>query len=135
MLKVAAEFAADYGVSDRLELRPGDMFDDPVPEGADVFLLSNILHDWDVPECRRLVSRLADALPRGGHLLIHDVFLNDTLDGPLHVALYSAALFCVTEGRAYSAGEFRRWLTEAGLSPSEIMPTLVHCGVLSGKRP
>jgi O-methyltransferase domain len=130
VLKVAAEMATTYGVADRLECRPGDMFVDPVPPGCDVMLLSNVLHDWDVPECRALLRRCANALPAGGRLLIHDVFLNDALDGPLPVALYSAALFSLTEGRAYSAAEYRGWLTEVGLSPRPIVPTLIHCGVL-----
>jgi len=47
-------------------------------------------------------------------------------------ALYSAALFNVTEGRAYSGGEYRAMLTSAGLEPGDIVPTLVHCGVLPG---
>lgn len=134
VLKVALEMAAAYGVLDRLDCRPGDMFRDPVPAGADVVLISNILHDWDVPECRALLARCAAALPHGGRLLIHDVFLNDALDGPLPIALYSAALFCLTEGRAYSAAEYRTWLTEAGLTPGAILPTLIHCGVLPGVR-
>jgi hypothetical protein len=99
---------------------------------ADVVLLSNVLHDWDVPECRLLVGRCAGALPSGGRLLVHDVFLNDALDGPLPVALYSAALFSLTEGRAYSAAEYRAWLTEAGLTPARVVPTLIHCGILTG---
>ena len=131
VLKVAAEFAASYGVANRLELHPGDMFADPLP-AADTILLSNILHDWDQPECRQLVQRCADALPMGGRLLIHDVFLNDNHDGPLPVALYSASLFSLTEGRAYSVREYREWLVAAGLTPGEVVPTLVHCGVLSG---
>jgi SAM-dependent methyltransferase len=135
VLKVAREMAEAHGVADRLEGRPGDMFRDPLPEGADVILLSNILHDWDVPECRALVRRCAEGLEPGGRLLIHDVFLNDTLDGPLPIALYSAALFRLTEGRAYSAGEYRAWMTEAGLDPGAVIPTLVHCGVLPGMRP
>jgi len=94
-------------------------------------LLSNVLHDWDVPECRALLRRCAERLPSGGRLLIHDVFLNDALDGPLPIALYSAALFCVTEGRAYSAAEYRTWLGEARLTPGAVVPTLVHCGVLA----
>jgi SAM-dependent methyltransferase len=134
VLKVAREFAAAYGVSDRLECSPGDMFADPIPAGCDVILLSNVLHDWDAPECAALVKRCAAALPAGGRLLIHDVFLNDDLDGPLPVALYSAALFSVTEGRAYSAAEYRRWMAEAGLVTGEIIPTLIHCGVLAGVR-
>jgi predicted O-methyltransferase YrrM len=133
VLKIAGEFAATYGVAERVECRAGDMFADVLPT-ADIVLLSNVLHDWDAPECRQLVSRCAAALPAGGELWIHDVFLNDALDGPLPIALYSAALFTLTEGRAYSAAEFRAWMADAGLATGEIVPTLVHCGVLVGKK-
>lgn len=130
VLKITREFAEKYGVADRLECRAGDMFADPLPTDCDVVLLSNVLHDWDVPECRLLVQKCADALPAGGKLWIHDVFLSDALDGPLPIALYSAALFTLTEGRAYSAAEYRSWLVEAGLTPRGLTPTLIHCGVL-----
>ena len=54
------------------------------------------------------------------------MLLNDSLDGPLEVALYSAALFCSTEGRAYSrSAEFASWLTEAGLVLESVQPTHV----------
>jgi predicted O-methyltransferase YrrM len=131
VLKVAQEFAASHGVADRLQTVPGDMFRDALPK-ADVVLLSNILHDWDVAECRTLIARCAAALRPGGRLLIHDVFLNDALDGPLPMALYSAALFTLTEGRLYSAAEYRVWLQEAGLRAGPVTPTLIHCGVLTG---
>jgi predicted O-methyltransferase YrrM len=130
VLKVAAEMADAYGVAGRLELRQGDMFADELPSDCQATLLSNILHDWDVPQCRELVGRCAAALPKGGRLLIHDVFLNDELDGPLPIALYSAALFTLTEGRAYSQAEYGSWLQEAGLTPTELIPTLIHCGIL-----
>lgn len=133
VLKVAREMAEQYGVADRLECVPGDMFVDPVPL-ADVVLLSNILHDWDEPECRTLVERCAAVLPAGGRLLIHDVLLNDDHSGPLPIALYSAALFTLTEGRAYSAREFQSWLTGTGLTLLPITPTLVHCAVVVGRK-
>ena len=129
VLKITQEFAEDYGVTDRLECRPADMFADPLPK-ADQVLLSNVLHDWDTPECRELIARSAAVLPAAGRLLIHDVFLNDNLDGPLPIALYSAALFSLTEGRAYSAKEYREWLTASNLTPEPIRPTLIHCGLL-----
>lgn len=134
VLKVAAEMVAEYGVADRVQLWPGDMFVDPLPADSDIVLLSNILHDWDVPACRTLVNRAADALRPGGRLWIHDVFLNDALDGPLPIALYSAALFTLTEGRAYSAAEYRSMLEAAGLQPGPLVPTAVHCGVLEGHK-
>ena len=56
VLSVAQEMAHEYGVADRLECVAGDMFADAVPEGAEVCLLSNILHDWDTADCRRLIG-------------------------------------------------------------------------------
>lgn len=135
VLKVAVEMAERHGVADRLECVAGDMFADPVPAGCDAVLLSNILHDWDEPECATLVGRLAGALPAGGRLLVNDVFLDDDLGGPLPIALYSAALFTLTEGRAYSAAEYRSWLGAAGLIAGPVVPTAVHCGVIEARKP
>lgn len=133
VLKVAAEMAAEYGVTNRIELAPGDMFADPLPSDVDLVLLSNILHDWDLPECRRLLDRCANCLSPHGRVLIHDVFLNDALDGPLPIALYSAALFTLTEGRAYSGAEYREMLAEVGLAAGPTRPTAVHCGVMESQ--
>jgi predicted O-methyltransferase YrrM len=133
VLRVAAEFAESYGVADRLELHPGDMFNAGFPP-ADFVLFSNVLHDWDVDDCRSLVRRAAESLNPGGSILIHDVLLNDALDGPLPVACYSAQLFTMAEGRAYSAAEYGSWLREAGLEVQPPVPTLAHCHVIRGIR-
>ncbi len=132
VLKVTAEFARNYGVEARLECVAGDMFADSLPAECDVALLSNVLHDWDIPECRRLVEKSAAALPSGGRLLIHDVFLNDDHSGPLYAALFSVALMVITEGRNYSGAQYKAWLRGAGLTPTEPVPTLVHSSVLVG---
>ena len=134
VLKVAREFATEYGVEDRITFCEADMFSYEATEPSDLILLSNILHDWDTPACETLVKHYAAQLPRGGRLLIHDVFLNDSHDGPLPIALYSAALFTLTEGRAYSAREYRHWMEAAELEVSGPIETLIHCGVLTGTR-
>jgi predicted O-methyltransferase YrrM len=134
VLKVAAEFARDCGVAERLECVAGDMFADDLPAECDVHLLSNVLHDWDIPECRFLVRKAGAALPRGGRLLIHDAFLNDDESGPLYPALFSVALMVLTEGRNYSGANYKAWMSEAGLTPGEALPTLVHSSVLVGEK-
>ncbi|QDV56207.1 methyltransferase [Rosistilla oblonga] len=136
VLRVAEEVGQRYGVLDRCKFVGGDMFADPLPADVDAILLSNILHDWDLPECQNLIGRCAAALAPGGRLMIHDVFLNDALDGPLPIALYSASLFSLTEGRAYSGGEYRGWMEAAGLKCSETIATTgVHCGLLIATKP
>ncbi|MCA9065614.1 MAG: methyltransferase [Planctomycetaceae bacterium] len=133
VLHTARKYAEQFAVQDRVDFLAADMFVDDLPP-SDVILLSNILHDWDIPECRQLIQRCADALNPGGRLVIHDVLLNDDLDGPLPIALYSAALFTLTEGRAYSAQEFCSWLAAAGLTPQPPQPTLVHCHAIQAMR-
>ena len=136
VLKVARDLAETYGVANRLELHAADMFADPLPGPVDLVLLSNVLHDWDVPECEKLLARCAAVLHPGGRLLIHDVFMNDEQDGPLAIALYSAALFCLTEGRVYAAAEYADWFNQVGLKPhGPIIPTLIHCGILEARKP
>jgi hypothetical protein len=36
-----------------------------------VHLLSNVLHDWDVPEVRAILKRSAESLAPGGLVIIH----------------------------------------------------------------
>lgn len=133
VLKIAREFGEAYGVSERLDLVAGDMFTAPFPS-VDHILLSNVLHDWDVPECKALVQKSAACLRPGGQLVIHDVLLNDALDGPLAIACYSAQLFTITEGRAYSAAEYRAWIEGAGMRVVDVVPTLAHCYAICAEK-
>lgn len=130
VLETARELLQGEPGAERVEMVPGDLFH-AYPK-VDSVLLSNVLHDWDFSTNHEILSRCHEALPEGGRVFIHDVFLNDNLDGPLPEALYSAALFSLTEGRAYSRAEYRGMLRAAGFVPtSTTPPTAVHCGVLA----
>ena len=133
VLKVVEELGRAAGVRDRLHLLPGDMFEASLPT-VDGVLLSNVLHDWDIPECRLLVHRCASALKPDGRFFIHDAFLADDLSGPLGTALYSVALFTLTEGRAYSRAEIAELLSEVGFQCGPVQPTLVLAGLLTATR-
>ncbi|MBC7923043.1 MAG: methyltransferase, partial [Ferruginibacter sp.] len=144
VLAVAAEFldafcggerAGARGVKERVELRPGDMLADELPR-ADVVLAASLFHDWPTETCDRLAHRFAEALRPGGELWVHDAFLNDDLDGPLAVTDYSAQLFWVTKGRAYSRREYRRWLSGAGLVTTEdYFSTGMDYGLIWARKP
>lgn len=133
VLKVASGILSEHGPADRVAMVAGDLFGEY--PSCDAVLLSNVLHDWNPETCLDILSRCHKAIRPGGRLFIHDVYLNDALDGPLEVALYSAALFSLTEGRAYSAGEYREMLSATGFTPARtIAPTRVHCGALAAVR-
>jgi hypothetical protein len=54
-------------VRDRCEVAAGSFFDaGAVPPGADVYVLKNILHDWDDPAAAAILRRVRAAMTRPG---------------------------------------------------------------------
>ena len=129
-----AEAAIDgHGLSDRIQIATGDMFKDPWPE-ADAHLLSNVLHDWDVPEVRAIIERSAEFLPSGGLLIIHEVFINEDKSGPIPAAEYSALLMHVTQGKCYTPAEYGAILSELGFEVDGYQVTLGDRGFMSATK-
>ena len=67
-LEVAAEAAgvlAAAGVTSRCEVVAGDFFAG-VPEGADIYLLANVLHDWDHARSVQILASCRQAMAAGG---------------------------------------------------------------------
>lgn len=102
------------GFAEKIRVHSADMFKDPWPTDADIVLLSNLLHDWDVAEARRICERAASALPVGGLLIIHGAIINESKSGPLPVAEYSALLMNITQGKCYSVSEYEDFLKPLG---------------------
>ena len=131
---IALKMIAERGFSGRVRVIAADMMADPLPAGFDAHLWSNVLHDWDVPEVKKLIAASAAALPSGGLFIMHDCFLNDGKDGPLHAAEYSVTLAHATQGRCYSPVEIGDWLTECGFGPAICVPTAAARGVLTARK-
>ncbi|MFF2224990.1 methyltransferase [Streptomyces globisporus] len=110
------------GFADRISFAGGDFFSDPLPTGQDVVLLSMILHDWDVDQCKGILRSCYDALAPGGRLLISELLVSDTKDGPLDATLMSLSMLVETFGRNYTGAEYREWLLETGFTDVEIRP-------------
>jgi SAM-dependent methyltransferase len=121
--RVASRAIRARGFESRIDVVTGDMLEDRLPAGYDVHLMSNVLHDWDVPVVLKLLKSSADALPSDGTLVIHDAFLNRDKTGPLPIASYSVLLMHVTQGRCYSIEEMESWLRATGFSAVHEIPS------------
>lgn len=70
--RAATQFAT-AGLADRVRITTGSFFD-PLPTGADAYILSDILHDWDDEHAHQILARCADAAgPDGTVVLIEPV--------------------------------------------------------------
>jgi hypothetical protein len=111
----AEKIIARFKLQERVEFLAGDFLADPVPGRFDVAWLSQILHGEGPEECRRVIRKAVGALEPGGLILIHEFILDDTMDSPLHPALFSLNMLLGTEkGQAYSEGQLRQMLESEG---------------------
>jgi 3-hydroxy-5-methyl-1-naphthoate 3-O-methyltransferase len=132
--RIARRTISAAGLDGRIDVVTADMFTDSWPADHDTHLFSNVLHDWNEADCRRLLAKSVAALPHGGRLLIHDMLLDDDKSGPLWAAEYSVLLTTVTQGRLYSAAEIGSWLVDLGMRIMDRGPTALGRSVLIAKR-
>jgi predicted O-methyltransferase YrrM len=133
--RIAAQYVARRGFSNRVDIASGDMHCDPFPAGCDVHPWSNVFHDWNVSTVKRLLAKSFAALPPGGLIAIHDKYLNRDKTGPLGVAVHSVYLMALTEGRFYSTFEIEAFLAEAGFRNPDCQELSADYTVITARRP
>ncbi|CAM5683414.1 hypothetical protein SAVIM338S_07405 [Streptomyces avidinii] len=113
MVPVARAHLDEAVGPDRYEARAGDVFEG-VPGGADVYLLSRVLQDWDDSRCTTLLSHIRAALPESGRLLILERVIPDHGETLLPL-LYDLHLLMAAGGRERDLAGYRSVLASAGL--------------------
>lgn len=129
---IAREAIEKRGLSDQVSVVVGDMFSDDWPADCDIHLFSNVMHDWNTDDILKLLERSRATLPEGGHVIIHETFLNPDKTGPLPVAEYSCILAHSTQGRCYSVAEMSDLLVESGFQFESFAETGGDRGVIVG---
>lgn len=133
--EIAKRKIAERGLSDRVKVATGDMFNDSWPEDHNVHLFSNVMHDWDIPEILTLLKKSRESIggERDGLVLLHETFLNAEKTGPKPVAEYSCILAHSTQGRCYSVAEMDDYLNQSGFEMISFQETGGDRGLIIGK--
>jgi hypothetical protein len=108
------------GLTDRCSLTAGDFFED-VPGGGDVYVLSNILHDWDDAHCRRILANCRQAMSAGARLFIVDAIMPE--DPPFTLAALDLQMMVVLGGKQRTEAEYRSLIEPAGFKLTRVVPT------------
>jgi len=120
---VAQQIIDQYGLREHIDTLAIDMFRDPWPAGYDAILLNGVLHDWDKARRQHLLRRSFEALPPGGRLLISEMLLSDSQDGPLGPALLSMAMTFSGFGKQFTVREISAELAEGGFRDISVAQT------------
>ncbi|UUV29038.1 acetylserotonin O-methyltransferase [Amycolatopsis roodepoortensis] len=90
----------------------GDFFE-RVPPGGDVYVLAQILHDWDDADATRILRRVAEAMTPGSRLLILEQVVPDGAE-PHPAKLLDLHMLVLLGGRERTETHWRELLGGAG---------------------
>lgn len=124
-LQDADDILERRGVRDRVDIVAGDIFH-PLAVRADIFVLKEILHDWDDDDCRRILRHTAVAMTGADRLVVVEI-----LHGPVHgnpiVPIADLTMLTQTSGgRQRTLAEVDELFAAAGLRRTRTFPTAVH---------
>jgi hypothetical protein len=132
----ARAFVEQAGIAHRCELVPGDFFES-LPAGADVYLLKNIIHDWDDERASRILRNCHNATPDDGRLLLVENVLPAHLDtSATHRAIVHDDLMMMLGpgGKERSEYEFRELLRCSGFTLAGVMPIGMGYSILEARK-
>ncbi|MET9970160.1 methyltransferase [Streptomyces sp. NPDC006356] len=102
------------GLADRASVHPGSFFD-PLPAGADLYLLTWVLHDWSDDEAVRILRRCAEAAREGeGRILIVENLVTEGRRADVAAAM-DLRLLVLFGGRERTPRQLDEVIVRAGL--------------------
>jgi hypothetical protein len=116
----AEPLLAAAGVLQRCELVGGDLFDCGLPSGRDLYLMSLVLHDFDDDDAVKILSRVREATPGNGALVILEQVVPP--DGRPHMSkLVDLNMLVISGGRERTKREFAFLLDAAGFRCEQVL--------------
>jgi hypothetical protein len=110
----------------------GDFFTE-VPAGADAYLLSRVVHDWDDEEAVAILRTCRRAMPDGSTLLLVEALLPErAADDPAAIRM-DLHMLALLHGRERTREQFAGLLGKAGLRLVGVVPTAAGVHVIEAR--
>jgi ubiquinone/menaquinone biosynthesis C-methylase UbiE len=118
---------AEAGLTGRCEVVAGDAFSS-VPEGADAYILSRVIHDWDDARSIAILRNCHRAMAATGTLLLVEGVVRHGNEPDL-TKLFDLNMMVLAGGCERTAAEYQALLEAAGFAMAKIIPTASVMGV------
>jgi hypothetical protein len=119
-----------FGVEDRVSIQAGNMFE-AVPPGADVYILSHVIHDWNEDRCLTILRNCRAAMRPTSRLLLIELVLREGNAPGFGSA--DMVMMTLTGGAERTAREFESLLARAGLTMTRVIPTSSSASIVEAQ--
>jgi SAM-dependent methyltransferase len=109
------------GLADRCDFASGDFFESVTPRG-DVYILKNIIHDWDDERSTTILRNIRQAMPDTGRLLIVEMVVQPGNE-PSPAKMFDITMLVAEGGQERTEAEHAKLLQAAGFRLSRVIPT------------
>jgi O-methyltransferase domain/Dimerisation domain len=121
---------AAAGLAGRATAVAGDFFAE-VPRDGDLYLLKNVLHNWDDDAVVRILRTCRRAMSDRARLMAIERVI-PAGNAPSEAKLFDINMLVVVGGRARSEAEYRRLFAAARLSLTRVIPTAAAVSLVEG---
>jgi hypothetical protein len=127
----AGPLLRDQRVADRVRIADGSFFDS-VPDGGDLYVMKNIIHDWPDARAQQILKTVRAATRDGATLLLVECVI------PLHDRDFPAkwmdlGMLVDNAGRERTGKEYQNLLQQTGFHMIRIVPTASPFSIVEAK--
>jgi len=117
VIEMARERMEEAGMTDRVNLIPGDFYKDELPPGHDLALISAIIHQNSPEQNQDLYDKVFRSLDSGGRIVIRDHVMESDRTRPVDGAIFAVNMLVNTSGGGtWTYDEINQGLTKAGFT-------------------
>ena len=106
-------------------------FFESVPEGADAYIMSDVIHDWNDEQCVTILNNCRKAMSKKGRVLVVEMVVPEG-DARCFSKLLDVNMLVMTRGQERTRSEFNTLFDAAGYKLTRVVRTVAPQSVIEG---
>ena len=120
-----------HHVADRVRIADGSFFE-AIPDGGDLYVLKNIVHDWPDDRAQQILKTVRAATRDGATLLLVECVIPPH-DRDFFAKWMDLEMLVENSGRERTGEEYRNLLQQSGFNMIQIVPTASPFSIVKAK--